>query len=205
MISIIAYADHKQGQNEIAFDEKAVAPLFFTDGVFNVLFSYPENVLHWLSYLQIHENWNPLKSIFENQAYSVFETMKLMDEFFKKRDSITVGKERGDRLKISSKDGSPYNIENSENLYKINEQATKRIIDFMLLIGEMTKWNYCESDWICWDNLKYYKFSKSDFKARGWNLTNERFEHFLSLKPLSWAMTSGTNIEFTLEEPSKLV
>ena len=204
LISIIAYADYKQKKNEISFDENAIAPLFFTDGVFNVLFSYPENVLNWLAYLRIHEEWNPLKNVFENQSYSVFETMKLMDNFFKKRDAISVGKERGDRLKISSKDGLPYNLEKLQNSYRINRQAVGRIKEFMLLVGDLTKWGYCEDDWVCWDNLKYYKFSKSDFKTRGWNLTNDRFEYFLSLNPLSWAMTSGTNIEFTLEEPSTL-
>lgn len=204
LISIISYADYKQGAEEIALDEEAIAPLFFTDGVFNVLFSYPENVLNWLAYLRVHETWNPLKNIFENQSYSVFETMKLMDEFFRKRDAISVGKERGDRLKISSKDGTPYNIEADRDAYKINEQAVSRIKEFMKIVADMTQWDYAEEDWACWENLKYYKFSKDDFKSRGWKLTNEKFEHFLSLKPLSWAMTSGENIEFTLEEPSKL-
>lgn len=204
LISIISYADYKQGIEEIALDENAIAPLFFTDGVFNVLFSYPENVLNWLTYLRVHETWNPLKNIFENQSYSVFETMKLMDEFFRKRDAISVGKERGDRLKISSKDGTPYNIEADQDSYKINEQAVSRIKEFMSIVADMTQWGYSEEDWACWENLKYYKFSKDDFKSRGWKLTNEKFEHFLSLKPLSWAMTSGENIEFTLEEPSKL-
>lgn len=205
LVSIIAYADFKQGKKEIAFDENAIAPLFFTDGVFNVLFSYPENVLNWLAYLRIHEEWNPLKNIFENNSFSVFETMKVMDDFFRKRDAITVGKERGDRLKISSKDGSPYNIEQTNsNSYSINAQAVKRIQQFMQLVGSMIGWNFSEKDWDCWNDLKYYKFSKDDFKSRGWTLTNENFEEFLTLKPLSWAMTSGINIEFTLEEPSKL-
>ncbi len=204
LISIISYADYKQGVEEIALDEEAIAPLFFTDGVFNVLFSYPENVLNWLAYLRVHETWNPLKNIFENQSYSVFETMKLMDEFFRKRDAISVGKERGDRLKISSKDGTPYNIEANQDAYKINEQAVSRIKEFMTIVADMTQWGYTEENWVCWENLKYYKFSKDDFKSRGWKLTNEKFEHFLSLNPLSWAMTSGENIEFTLEEPSKL-
>ncbi len=204
LISIIAYADHKQEKHEITLNENAVAPLFFTDGVFNVLFSYPENVLNWLAYLRIHEDWNPLKSIFKNDTFSVYETMELMNTFFRERDAITVGKERGDRLKISSKDGTPYNIENGHNaLVRINTDATERIIRFMCILGEMTGWNYTNEDWRCWDNLKFYKFSKKDFKSCGWKLTNVDFENFLSLYPLSWAMTSGENIEFTLEEPSR--
>lgn len=203
LISILAYADYKQGKQEIILNENAIAPLFFTDGVFNVLFLYPENVLNWLAYLRIHEDWNPLKEIFKNDAFSVYETMELMNAFFRARDEITEGKERGDRLKISSKDGNPYNIEETnEDFVKINADAVIRITRFMNIIGEMTGWDFKSDDWICWEDLKYYKFSKSDFKANGWTLTNVNFENFLKMKPLSWAMTSGTNIEFTLEKPS---
>lgn len=203
LISIIAYADHKQGKCEIILNETAIAPLFFTDGVFNVLFSYPENVLNWLAYLRIHEEWNPLKDIFKNEAFSVFETMELMNKFFRARDEITEGKERGDRLKISSKDGTPYNIESHENNFvKINPDAVERIMKFMNILSGMTGWELKQDYWLCWEELKYYKFSKSDFKSHGWKLTNVNFENFLELHPLSWAMTSGENIEFTLEEPS---
>lgn len=204
LVSILAYSDYKQGINSITLTEKAVAPLFFTDGVFNVLFSYPENVLNWLSYLRINEEWNPLKNIFENEIYSVFTTMKLMNEFFRERDKLSFGKERGDRLKISSKDGEPYNIEQINNdTSKINDDAVNRIKEFLKLIGNKTSWNYLETDWICWNNLCYYKFTKEDFKKHGWTMTNINFEKFIALNPLSWAMTSGENIEFTLENPSK--
>lgn len=204
LVSILSYADYKNDLNVIKLDEKAQAPLFFTDGVFNVLFSYPENVLNWLSYLRINEEWNPLKNIFENEVYSVFTTMKLMNEFFRRRDEISASKERGDRLKISSKDGEPYNIEMASNgSYKINDDAKDRIERFLNLIGDMTTWKYLENDWQCWNNLQYYKFSKDDFKKRGWTMKNVDFEKFIALNPLSWAMTSGKNIEFTLEYPSK--
>lgn len=204
LISLIAYADHKQNKKEIFLSEDAVAPLFFTDGVFNVLFSYPENVLNWLTYLRIDEEWNPLKNIFKNDSFSVYETMELMHEFFIKRDGISTTKERGDRLKISSKDGDPYNIENTKNgLVKINSDAVERILKFIDMVAKATNWDFEDNDWDCWDDLKYYKFSKDDFKGKGWTLTNAHFEEFLSLNPLSWAMTSTNNIEFTLEEPDK--
>lgn len=203
LISIIAYSDYKCGESKIDLNQSAIAPLFFTDGVFNVLFSYPENVLNWLTYLRIDEDWNPLKAIFKNDAFSVYETMELMNTFFRARDEITEGKERGDRLKISSKDGSPYNIEGiDDGVVRINPNAVERVMRFMNILGEMTEWGFKKEDWLCWDGLKYYKFSKGDFKASGWKLTNVNFEHFLTLHPLSWAMTSGDNIEFTLEEPS---
>ena len=203
LISIIAYSDYKQGKCEITLNEGAIAPLFFTDGVFNILFSYPENALNWLSYLRIHEDWNPLTDVFKNHAFSVYETMELMNQFFRARDAISFGKERGDKLKISSKDGSPYNLEELENgAVRINPAAVERIIQFVNLIEKTTGWNYEKEAWLCWDNLKYYKFTKKDFKSSNWSLTNVNFEKFLKLRPLSWAMTSGENIEFTLEEPS---
>lgn len=206
LISILAYADHKEGKKEICLTEEAIAPLFFTDGVFNILFSYPENVLNWLSYLRIHEDWNPLKTIFTNDSFSVYETMQLMHKFFRKRDTLSVGKERGDRLKISSKDGSPYNIEEeTHGLFKINSSAVQRIQSFISILGTSTGWDFDKAHWMCWNDLKFYKFTKDDFKSRKWTLTNKHFEEFLSLSPLSWAMTSGENIEFTLEEPSKIL
>ncbi len=49
-----------------------------------------------------------------------------------------------------------------------------------------------------------YKFTKGDFLNKKWNLTNSNYNKFIELNPLSWAMTSGNNIEFTLEEPDNL-
>lgn len=204
LISIIAYDDMKHNKKGISLTKDAIAPLFFTDGVFKILFSYPENVLNWLSYLRVNEDWNPLKSIFENEYYSVFNTMTIMNDFFRKRDSISEGKERGDRLKISGKDGTPCNIEGiGKDTVFINKSAVARAIAFLNLLGNTSGFTYNKSFWDCWENLLYYKFTKEDFKKHGWTLTNKNFEAFLSLAPLSWAMTSGDNIEFTLEKPQK--
>ena len=204
LVSILAYADYKDGVCEIKFTDSAIPPLFFTDGVFNVLFSYPENVLNWLSYLRVHEDWNPLKPIFENESDSVFSTMKRMDDFFRKRDEISAGKERGDRLKISSKNGEPYNLEQVGDLVSIHSGAASRARRFLEMIGERISCLYDDSDWICWENLKYFKFTKDDFRKRNWTLTNENFDKLMALNPLSWAMTSLDKIEFTLEQPSEL-
>ena len=37
------------------------------------------------------------------------------------------------------------------------------------------------------------------------SLTSKSFQEFLEKEPLSWAMTSGDNIEYMLETPSKLL
>lgn len=197
LVSIVAYK-----YRGLKIPQSAIPALFFTDGVFNVLFSYPENVLNWLKYLRIDEDWNPLKDIFESKTYSVFELMNEMNEFFRMRDSITQGKERGDRLKISNKDGSPYNILGiGTNGVHIEPDAVERICKFMKTIGEQTTWDFDENSWDCWDNLKYYKFTKRDFQGDEKTLTISNFFEMLDKKPLSWAMTSGQNIEYTLEEP----
>lgn len=200
LVGIVAYSG-----KQIKIPESAIPPLFFTDGVFNVLFKYPENVLNWLNYLRINENWHPLKPIFENDKYSVFTLMKEMEEFFKKRDLISVIHNRGDRLRISNKDGSPTNIEGIENKNcNINVEAKNRIIGFMKILAELTTWNFNDDDWRCWDNMKFYQFKKGDFKGDKKTITIRAFADFISKKPLSWAMTSETNIEYTLEEPDKL-
>jgi hypothetical protein len=201
LISIISYK-----YRNIIIPESAIPPLFFTDGVFNVLFRYPENVLNWLHYLRIHEDWNPLQPIFENEKYSVFTLMQEMDRFFRRRDEISVKNERGDRLRISNKDGSPANIENiKQGNCHINLDAKNRIIEFIKILSDLTKWKYKDDDWICWEGMKFYQFKKGDFNGDKKTITIQSFREFIEKKPLSWAMTSSRNIEYTLEEPDKLL
>jgi hypothetical protein len=187
----------------IKIPETAICPLLFTDGTFNVLFKYPENVLNWLSYLRANEPSIPLKYIFENDKYSVFTLMKTMDDFFRKRDEISVKNERGDRLRISKTDGSPTNIEARDSFYMINAEAKNRIGKFINILSDLTTWKYNQDDWT-WSNLKLYKFSKGDFAGKKIRLNNKTFSELLLKNPLSWAMTSGQNIEYTLEEPDTL-
>jgi len=188
---------------DISIPESAICPLFFTDGTFNVLFKYPENVLNWLNYLRANDD-GPLKFIFENEEYSVFSLMTAMDDFFRQRDEISVPKERGDRLRISETNGSPCNIIKNNNLYDINIDAKNRIVNFVKILSKLTTWNYNEDKWL-WKNFKLYKFTKNDFTGQKIRLNNKNFEEFLTKKPLSWAMTSGQNVEYTIEEPDQIL
>jgi hypothetical protein len=200
LASIIAYHDRS-----ITIPEAAIPVMFFVDGLFNVLFSYPENVLNWLEYLRIHEIWNPLKKIFENDEYTVFSIMQAMRKFFKERDRFSMNKERGDRLKLSDKNGAPFNIEQCSNgAFSINAEARDRVSGFIGLIREQTAWEYNESNWDCWADLELFKFTKGSFNADNRTITGKSFQEFLDKNPLSWAMTTSDNIEYTLEEPSKL-
>jgi len=47
-------------------------------------------------------------------------------------------------------------------------------------------------------------FTKGDFKGQGKRVNGNNFNELMQKNPLSWAMTSGDNIEYTLEEPDKL-
>lgn len=189
---------------QIELSDDAVAPLFFTDGTFNVLFSYPENVLNWLNYLRIVETNNPLNKIFCTTKYTPYELMREMDDFFRQRDKISISRERGDRLRISNTDGSPANcVLSSECIYQINQEAIQRIERFIHILEKFTLWKYDISAW-SWDQLCLYQFTKQDFKGMGNRVNGKTFKEMIEKNPLSWAMTSGDNIEFTLEEPDKL-
>ncbi len=184
--------------------ETAICPLLFTDGTFNVLFKYPENVLNWFHYLRADEEGSPLKNIFENEKYTVIKLMKSMDDFFRQRDEISIARERGDRLRISETNGEPANIIKKGETYDIESAAVERIIQFLKLLGGLTSWDYLDSSW-SWSNLNLYKFTKKDFKGDRKRLNNLNFEEFISKMPVTWAMTSGDNIEYTLEYPDKML
>lgn len=184
--------------------ETAIAPLLFTDGTFNVLFSYPENVLNWMEYLHITEVNHPLNRIFCGNKLNPYKLMLEMDNFFRKRDEISIAKERGDRLRISNADGSATNlVKINDGSVKINENAVERIERFLNLLAELTSWDYIRSKW-SWKHFQMRLFTKRDFKKDSLTLTNKNFLSFLEKNPLSWAMTSSDNIEYTIEMPDKL-
>lgn len=189
---------------EIKVEESAIFPLIFTDGTFNVMFSYPENVMNWWKFLKVSDSSKLLKYIFQGEDYTVYKLMQEMDIFFRERDLVSAPRERGDRLKISNKDGTPYNIEEGESNYKIIDEAKLRCEMFLLLLSKHTKWEYQPEKWN-FENLRLLQFTKSDFKNRNWSIKIENWKNMLSSNPLSWAMTSGDNIEFTIEFPDKLV
>ncbi len=188
---------------DIEVKESAIFPLLFTDGTFNVMFKYPENVLNWWKYLRVEDNSKLLHSVFMREDYSVYNLMLQMDSFFRERDKISIPRERGDRLKISNKDSSSYNIEKINSNYKINDDAKRRIELFLKMLSRDTGWKYQKNKWN-FDNFNYLQFTKSDFKSRGWTIKKDNWNKMLNLNPLSWAMTSGDNIEFTIESPDKL-
>jgi len=189
---------------DIRVEESAIFPLLFTDGTFNVMFSYPENVINWWKYLDIKDNSKLLRNIFMGEDYTTYKLMLEMDNFFRERDEISISGERGDRLKISNKDSSSYNIDKHSHNYKINDGAKARCKSFLRLLAKHTKWNYNDQRW-CFEEMNLMQFSKSDFLSRGWTIKKDNWKSLMEINPLSWAMTSGKNIEFTIETPDKLI
>lgn len=127
-----------------------------------------------------------------------------MDKFFRRRDEITVSRERGDRLRISNTDGSPANCHlNKDGTFYLNEEAVNRIKKFIRILQEFTTWQFNEAQWT-WDKFDMHKFSKKDFKGQGKRLNGTTFREMIESNPLSWAMTRGDNIEYTLEYPDLL-
>lgn len=191
-------------QRRIEIPVSAIAPLFFTDGTFNVLYSYPENVLNWLNYLGIEDANSPLRNIFMHDHFTVYEQMKVMDEFFRKRDVLSRPGERGDKFGISDTRGDFKNIESQgRGLVKVSQEEQTKVKSFVRLLAETTGWRFNEVDWT-FEGLQKFKFTKDSFQARNWSVSNRDFEKLMNLNPLSWAMTTGQNIEFTLEGPDTL-
>ena len=122
----------------------------------------------------------------------------MVDNFFRRRDEISIPKQRGDRLRISQTDGSPTNIEKQGDFYRIVLDAKERAEKFIKILSDLTSWEYDTNNWN-WVDFNLHKFTKGDFTGAKISLNNKTFEEFISKKPLSWAMTSGQNIEYTLE------
>lgn len=188
----------------VKLPESAVTPLLFTDGTFNVIYGYPENVLDWLRYMQIDDPQNPLRSVFLNTHHTVYSTMVAMDDFFRRRDRLSIPNERGDRLRISRKDGTPTNVEEAgDGTVSVRLEARSRILEFLAILGELTGWTLKEDSWY-FEGLRLHQFTKSSFSSDKLNLNGANYNALLGKMPLTWAMTSGIELEYTLEQPSAL-
>jgi hypothetical protein len=184
---------------DLQITKKAIPPLYFTDGLFNVLFSYPENVLNWLEFLRLEENNGAFRFLFKNDDYAVYELMKDMNNFFRQRDEISVKRERGDRLKISETSGDPCNlIETSSNIYKIEDDAVERITRFLKILSDGTDWTFKKSSW-SFDNLTLNRMTKEDFNNPERNFNGPNYMDVLERNPISWAITSGLNMEYSFD------
>ncbi len=186
--------------NKIKFNipESAICPLVYTDGTFKNLFNYPENCLSWLNFLGAESKDTPLYSIFFNDHYSIIELMKALMDFFKRLGQINDGKRGGDKIKISDSKSKLQSFKLNKGSYSLSGDEKKKAEELLKLLSELTTWEYNPRLWD-WDNKKIFYFSKSNIKPGKRN-----YFELINKNPLSFAITSGLAIEYTLERPNSL-
>ena len=194
-------------KQKIDIPKSGIAPLLFIDGTWMNLLGYTENSLSWLKYLRADEENTPLNEIFLNKHYSLYELMIAMNDFLRQRDAISIPRERGDRVTITIRggEGTPHNLViEEENFYLFNQVAKYRAERFLKLLSKLTGWEYKDKQW-SWSKWQLFQFTKGDFAGSKTRLSNRTFEEFIVKNPLSFAMTSTQNIEYTIESPDKMI
>ena len=184
---------------KLAIPESAICPLFYVDGVFKNLFSYPENCIDWLRYLDAESNKNKLYDIFFNEHYSVYNLMVALKDFFAQISDISKNRNGNDKVKISDTKGEPVNLKINGKICELTEEERKKSENFLEILAGLTKWNYKKENWQ-WSNFRLYNFSKNSIKPN-----NKNFEEMIKKNPITWAMTSGLAIEYTLDEENILL
>lgn len=184
---------------KIDIPTSSICPLLYTDGVFKNLFGYPENCIDWLRYLRADEENNILNRVFFNEHYSIYRLMTALRDFFERIKMIDGGKRGNGRIKISDSKGTPANIEEDNDIFSIIQSERNKAESFIKILSNLTSWKYKKSDWI-WDNFQLKKFRKENIKPN-----NRNFELLIKKRPISWAMTSGQAIEYTLDAKNILL
>ncbi|MBU4339065.1 hypothetical protein KKB43_04125 [Patescibacteria group bacterium] len=196
--------------------KNAIWPLLFTDGVWNNLFGYTENCIEWINYLGIDSSKQILNALFCTSHYSFYEIMLGLNDFLRMRDGFNAvgylnndgeyivggrNKRTGDKLKISNSNGEPINLVKNNSLFNIYHKEKIRIEEFITSVAKYVDWPYQAEKW-SWNNFRLSKFAKDDFSKIA--LSNQSYISLMDKNPLSMAMTSGANIEFTTEAPDRL-
>lgn len=197
---------------DMKLSDRAIYPLLFTDGLFNVLFSYPENVTDWFNFLNINSKENPLNIFFYQNKNTITHIMRGMQEFFDKRDECGGNKKigRGDKLIISNKNGDYINLTKKSDLFDIDNENADQINKFIKIICDEFEWTFNDNDFVFKD-LKIIKFQKDSLNSADVNkknLTKENVKEIYKKKIFSSAQTAGNTFEFTylgdLEENKNL-
>lgn len=183
--------------------ETAVAPLLFIDGTYHNLFRYTENSLDWLRYLRITERGNPLHRLFMEDDRTIHRLMSLMDRFWAARDELSAPGERGDRIAITRRGGSgePHNlVSTGSNRFDFDAGAKERGEAFLRLLADATGWTYDPASWT-WKDWRLTVFEKAQMDG----VTIPKFRSLMAQRPLSFAITAGRRIEYTLDPNGSFV
>ncbi len=184
---------------KVTIPESAICSLLYVNGVFKNLFGYPENCIDWLRYLEAKPDKSKLHEIFFNEHYSVYNLMLALKDFFARIGGISEKRKGNDKIKISNSKGDPMNIIKKDIYYEIDKEEKQKAEKFLRILSELTKWEYNKNNWQ-WSNLKLYRFIKGNIKPN-----NRNFEAMIKNNPLSWAMTSGLAIKYTIDEKNLLL
>jgi hypothetical protein len=179
--------------------KSAICPLFYVDGVFKNLFGYPENCIDWLRYLNANGSKNKLHSIFFNKHYSIYDLMVALKDFFIEIGNISNRQSGNDKIKISNSRGELINIKKINGTFYIDQEEKKKAESFLGILARLTKWDYKTQNWQ-WSNFEVYQFNKNSIKPN-----NRNFEAMIRQNPITWAMTSGLSIEYTLDPQNLLL
>lgn len=201
---------------KIDLGDDAIVPLLFTDGVWTVLFGYTENCLDWFDWLHITDETSILNKIFCGKTTFKF-VMEEINKFLRERDKLNSKctynfvtlemnyKNRartGDKLMISNSKGEPINIKkNSNDSYNIIDEEQERVKSFITFLANLMGWKANLNKWN-FANFKLRKFSKG---ILGGSNSHEAFnqvnyKNIVEGKCFSMAITSGTAIEYTIDD-----
>ena len=125
--------------------------------------------------------------------------MLALNDFFENLAKINEGKPRSDKVVISNSKNEPQNLLKGDNgSYFIDAGEKAKSERFIHLLSTLTGWSYIPNKWQ-WSNLNMFRFHKANLKP-----SNARYNELMLKEPLSLAMTSGSVIEYTLEQPDRL-
>jgi len=185
--------------NKIKIPNSALCPLLYVDGVFKNLFGYPENCIDWLKFLQAESNSNALNEIFFNDHYNVYNLMLALKDFFLQISNLSETRVGNDKIKISNTKGEPVNIIRNKNGFGLDENERQKAIKYLKILSELTGWK------LNIDNWQFSNYEKYIFKKQSTNPNNRNFDKMIRKNPISWAMTSGLSIEYTLDNQKLLL
>ena len=183
-------------QISIPILKNGVGPLLYTDGTFKNQFNYPENCIDWLGFLNADTENNPLRKIFLDRHYSTYELMVELKELFGKIKIIGKGKRGGDKIKISDSRGNLANFDMQTGKLKTETQAQAE--DFLKMLAKETGWSFTPSNW-SWGPYNITQFKKGSVKP-----TKKRYNDLLTQNPISLAIISRDDIEYTIDEKGVL-
>ncbi|OGZ33485.1 MAG: hypothetical protein A2174_03215 [Candidatus Portnoybacteria bacterium RBG_13_41_18] len=166
----------------VKIKKDGLASIFFADGVWKILFKYTANVLDWFDYLYTGAEpdwWRKLKEV------SVIDLIKEIEYLLKEFEKI---------------EPNHKNWYGHLDLADFNGQKVL-LVDVLNLLSELTGWTYKVQGWN-FENVTKCQFTKKIYSGK--SKSNEKFFEIWKENPLSLAMTEGTTIQYTREEPDEL-